>query len=385
MFRPLAARACALVVLSLLLVPAPATSQTTVDLKAHDGVPLKATYFDAGRPGPGLLLLHACNRDRTSWTGVAKAAASRGFHVLALDFRGFGESGGPRFENFQQQQGTVEADWPRDVDVAFAWLSGQSGVDRTRIAAAGASCGVNQSVLLARRHPEVRTVVLLSGGVTEPGRTFLRDSPWLPVFASASHGDGGAVETMKWVLGWSRSPSNRFLEYKAAGHGSDMFAVEKGLEPAVLAWLDQHLRQAPATRPAAVAPSKPTAIEEFWTAISQPGGGARARQMYEDARRRDRHVVLFPEGEANLLGYQFLQGGNATDALAVFQLNVEAYPASANTYDSLSDAYVALGKKDEALKYAARAIEALDKDTEATPEFKRLVRESAEKKLKELK
>ncbi len=53
----------------------------------------------------------------------------------------------------------------RDIDAAYAWLTSQKGVDKTRIGAAGASCGVNPSVQLARRHPEVRTVVLLSGGI----------------------------------------------------------------------------------------------------------------------------------------------------------------------------------------------------------------------------
>jgi len=80
-----------------------------------------------------------------------------------------------------------------DIDAAYAWLTSQAGVDKTRMAAAGASCGANQSVHLARRHPEVRTVVLLSGAIAPDGREFIRDSAWLPIFGAASHGDGGAV------------------------------------------------------------------------------------------------------------------------------------------------------------------------------------------------
>jgi tetratricopeptide (TPR) repeat protein len=66
-------------------------------------------------------------------------------------------------------------------------------------------------------------------------------------------------------------------------------------------------------------------------------------------------------------------------------MNIEAYPRSANVYDSLSDGYLAMGNKDEALKYAEKAIQALDKDTNATAEFKQLLRESAAKKIKELR
>jgi tetratricopeptide (TPR) repeat protein len=67
-------------------------------------------------------------------------------------------------------------------------------------------------------------------------------------------------------------------------------------------------------------------------------------------------------------------------------MNIEAYPRSANVYDSLSDGYLAMGNKDEALKHAEKAIhQGLDKDTNATAEFKQLLRESAAKKIKELR
>jgi dienelactone hydrolase len=356
----------------------------TIDLKSPDGTAIKASYFTAGRPGPGLLLLHACNRDRSSWNELAASAAARGFHVLALDYRGYGQSGGTRSDDPQQQRWIADREWPADIDAAYGWLTSQPGVDKTRIGAAGASCGVNQSVQLARRHPEVRTVVLLSGALPANGREFIRDTASLPIFGAASHGDGGAVETMRWAMGWSRNPANTFVEYQAAGHGTDMFAVEKELPLKILAWLETHLRDAPQRKPAPAPAAGPTLVEEFWTALNQPGGVERARQLYDTAKARDRNVVLFPENETNLLGYQRLQAGDVKDAIAVFHLNADAYPLSANVYDSLSDAYLEAGRKDEALKYARKALDALDKDPNATPQFKQLVRESAEGKIKQL-
>ena len=190
---------------------------------------------------------------------------------------------------------------------------------------------------------------------------------------------------MRWALGWSRNPANKFVEYKAAGHGTDMFAVEKGLEPLVLEWFNTHLRNAPA-KPAAVVASKPSADRGV---LDDALRSWRRREGAADLRRgrsaRTRASILFPETDTNLLGYQLLQEGNAKDAVEVFKLNVEAYPASANTYDSLSDAYLALGNREEALRYAEKAIEMIPKDAEATDDFKKLVRESAEKKIKELK
>ena len=204
--------------------------------------------------------------------------------MLALDFRGFGESGGARFTHGPEQQSTIDLYWPGDVDAALAWLTSQSGVDKTRIGAAGRelrrqpggparaapSGSEDGRVAERRRQPGRAPPPARLTGVAHPG--------------AASHGDGGAVDQMRWVLGWSRNPDNKFVEYKAAGHGTDMFAVEKGLEPLVLDWFDAHLRNAPA-KPAAVAPSKPTPTEEFWTTLSAPGGVAKARQIYDEAKR----------------------------------------------------------------------------------------------------
>src|SRR5713226_9954062 len=67
------------------------------DLAAPDGVKLKVTYYSARKPGPGVLLLHQCNRERKTWDPLATQLAQEGIHVLTLDYRGYGESGGERF------------------------------------------------------------------------------------------------------------------------------------------------------------------------------------------------------------------------------------------------------------------------------------------------
>jgi tetratricopeptide (TPR) repeat protein len=163
-----------------------------------------------------------------------------------------------------------------------------------------------------------------------------------------------------------------------------MFAVEKGLEPMILEWFETHLRNAPTTPSAQTSAQMPTTTEEFWTALTK-GEIARARKLYEDTTKRDPKTVLFPEAELNLHGYQLLQDGEPADAVEVFRLNVEAYPASANTYDSLSDGYLAAGKPADALRNAEKALELLATDTQVSDDLRAAIRESAEKKIRDLK
>src|SRR4051812_38506313 len=84
----------------------------SVDLQAADGTPLKATFFAAARPGPGVLLLHQNTRTRTSWEPVAPLLAAAGINTLALDLRGFGESG-TRLETLTDDERIeVRRHWP---------------------------------------------------------------------------------------------------------------------------------------------------------------------------------------------------------------------------------------------------------------------------------
>src|SRR5271168_3476529 len=101
-----------------------APSARVIDLKASDGTILKATYFAAVKSGPGVLLLHQCNRQRKVWDDLAGQLAIAGINVLTFDLRGFGESGGLPFAKLTpQEDAKVEAEkWPSDIETAFQFL-----------------------------------------------------------------------------------------------------------------------------------------------------------------------------------------------------------------------------------------------------------------------
>src|SRR6201993_4658122 len=104
-------------------VLAQAPSPKEVDIVAPDGIKLRATFFPASKPGPGVLLLHMCNTVRKSWEPVAKELAEKGINALTIDNRGFGESGGPRFEGGSQDVlKQLNDKWPNDFDAAYDFL-----------------------------------------------------------------------------------------------------------------------------------------------------------------------------------------------------------------------------------------------------------------------
>jgi tetratricopeptide (TPR) repeat protein len=86
----------------------------------------------------------------------------------------------------------------------------------------------------------------------------------------------------------------------------------------------------------------------------------------------------------NLAGYQLLARGRAADAVTLFSLNLEAFPASANAHDSLADAFLAVGDRDRALELSRKALDLLATDKASTPERRELIRQSAEQKIERL-
>jgi dienelactone hydrolase len=371
------------VVASLLIAPAP----RDVDITAADGTKLKATYFAADRPGPAVLLLHMCITTRASWEPVARQLAASGINAMTIDNRGFGESGGPRFDDASPEiVRQLGEKWPGDFDAALSWLVAQPGVDKTRLGLGGGSCGVQNAVQLATHHKDVRSLVLLAGGTDPAGITYLTSNPWLPIFGAAAADDiydRQFPQVMRWFVEVTGNPRNRFVGYPDGGHGTEIFSPHPDLVTHIVNWYVETLITTPADPTAKLSPKK-TPLSEFWMLANEPGGADKATRFFHEARQRDPKAFLFPESVLNQLGYSRLTARAFDDAVALFKLNTEAYPASANAQDSLSDAYLARGQNDLALAAAQKCLELLPADASSEP-FKVRLRKAVEEKIAKLK
>jgi dienelactone hydrolase len=368
-------------------LPSCAQGPHVIDLKAPDGANLKATFFAAAKPGPGVLLLHQCNRQRKVWDDLAKQLSAAGINVLTLDLRGFGESDGVPIDKATPQQAQEQGQkWPSDIDAAFAWLTSQPGVKRDVIGVGGASCGVNNSVQTALRHPKVvKSLVLLSGNTDYAGRKFIRQSQ-IPILAGIADDDEFplSIDAIEWIFSLSPATGNRFYHYAKGGHGADMFAVHPELRDAIVEWYRTTLIKTPGRAPANKEHWQAPPQIQMLTVIDQPGGVQQAQAKLEQARKSDPKAVLFSETVVNFMGYEHMQAGDVKGAIEILKLNAEAFPDSPNVYDSLGDVYLADGQKDLARQNAKKTLELLASDTTDPEDRKQAIRQNAEQKLKQL-
>ena len=293
-----------------------------VDLHASDGTLLKASYFAAAKPGPGVLLFHQSNRTRTSWEGLAEQLAAAGINTLTVDSRGHGESGGKL-----EGQSSVG-----DLDSAFQYLISQPGVARDVIGVGGAGwLGVGNSTETARRHSAAQ------------------EAPWLWYETSNP----------------SKVPAN-------GAHGTDLFKTHTDLPGIIVQWFVTTLLTTPGH-----APADPLAAAPILREIEFGHGVAHAAQQLMEARKRDPDVHLWAEVSLDIIGEDYLReaeddkkarhlqeaDAEVKTGIEVLKLNLLAYPYSADANFNVATAYMQDGQRVLARQYAEKALAMLDSHT----------------------
>jgi CubicO group peptidase (beta-lactamase class C family) len=119
------------------------------------------------------------------------------------------------------------------------------------------------------------------------------------------------------------------------------------------------------------APPKKSLAEALMTTIVEKDLAA-AIQKYHDLKAHESTGYNFGEGQLNQLGYQLLGMKRVKDAIEILKLNVEAYPASFNPYDSLAEAYTADGQTDLAVKNYKKSLELNPQNANAVEKLKKL-------------
>ena len=108
------------------------------------------------------------------------------------------------------------------------------------------------------------------------------------------------------------------------------------------------------------------------TEVLERNGVGAAVARYRHLKSTEAKNWGFAETELNMLGYQLMARERFDDAIAILELNVEAYPEAFNTYDSLGESYMLAGRTDEAITNYERSLELNPGNTNATAMLNRL-------------
>jgi predicted alpha/beta superfamily hydrolase len=89
---------------------------------------------------------------------------------------------------------------------------------------------------------------------------------------------------------------------------------------------------------------------------------------------------IIPESQINALGYFFINRNDLDKAIKALSYNIRRFPKSFNAHDSLAEAFMLKGDKENAIKYYKMAVELNPGDTD----YAKRVLENSKSKLREL-
>lgn len=297
----------------------------------------------------------------------------------------------------------------RDLEVTIARLRQESWVDPGRLGAHGFSGDGLAPMVLAMRHPDVDALGLLETGWLSPAQvsSFQEVTAFDPLamraavyYVYSENLGRNSLEHIAELTGMRYAPRSllylgepRLTHWDFATEGivlTQVLARREAARPALTRMHQAAYRYQRTFFDAWIKGDRPAQLQLDDSPVPAGGGAlvdlttlpaitpalsraelqahlegdvASALVRARADLARDPKAPVFAEAWLNSTGYTYLQRGQHDRAIALLQLASEAYPRSANTFDSLSEILEAAGRRADALAAATRALELLPADT----------------------
>jgi pimeloyl-ACP methyl ester carboxylesterase len=204
----------------MLLLTSLTAGQEPVSFPTQDGGVIHAHLYGKGEAERGVVLAHGGRFNKESWHKQAEELARAGFRVLAIDFRGYGESKGPG------QEDVLSAPLHLDVLAAVRYLR-HAGAKS--VAVVGGSLGGWAAADAAAQAEtgEIESIVLLGAGTGQFPPEQVKGRK-LFIITREDAGSGGVVLRLPEIQKqYERTPEPKeMLVLEGSAHAQAMFETE---------------------------------------------------------------------------------------------------------------------------------------------------------------
>ena len=203
--------------LVLCLCPVPMIGQTTVSFATEDGGLVFADVYGAGERG--VVLAHGGQFNKESWAKQAPVLVRAGFEVVAIDFRGYGESHGPGDKD------VYDAPLWKDVlaGVRYLHAHGAKSVSVVGGSMGGAAAG---DAAIEAKPGEIDRIVMLGAAPNLPAER-LRVPALFIVAREDRSGDGLRLPGIQAQFDRAPQPK-KLVVLEGSAHAQYLFDTDQG-------------------------------------------------------------------------------------------------------------------------------------------------------------
>jgi pimeloyl-ACP methyl ester carboxylesterase len=210
----------------LVVAQAPATSAAShskpevriehVSFTTHDGALIYADLYGTG--DRGVVLAHGGRFTKESWKPQAEQLAKAGFHVLAFDFRGFGQSHGPGDKDM------FTAPMYLDVLAAVRYLR-KNGAKTVAVMGGSFGGAAAADASSASQPGEIKRLILLAAEGNGPAEKI--KAPLLEIVArDDASGDGPRLPHIRAWFDKAPQPKD-LIVLDGSAHGQFLFQTDQ--------------------------------------------------------------------------------------------------------------------------------------------------------------
>ncbi|MGE5297858.1 MAG: alpha/beta hydrolase [Acidobacteriaceae bacterium] len=212
-----------------------------VTIKTSDGLKLSGKYNKGSKPF-GVVMLHMMGETKDSYDMLAGHLSANGFHTLAFDLRGHGDSEGGDYQDYSDAQHQESV---LDIDAAISFLlEKEPGM---AVGLVGASIGANLAIRYIVDHP-VWFLVALSPGINYRGLDAFVDLEDMnndcPMLFVSCRDDASAYRNdhmVQTLYDTCLSKNKKIKIYEKGGHGTDILKYQPNAMLMVVDWITERI------------------------------------------------------------------------------------------------------------------------------------------------
>lgn len=222
-----------------------------VKFMTEDKFMLSGNYFAGNTDKSGVLLLHDCDHDSSSYEKLTHQLSDYGLHAFSLDLRGYGESVSEQYSHdkikrnskdiltYQTEFVLLTSYWQTDVLAAYQYLRSRVAKNLD-VAVVSAGCSSAQAIFLAEKM-RINSFVMITPVLNYMEKEHYKNLIDIPVYFLGSVHHANTYQTTKELFEWNGDQRSTFKMFKGIRQSHSLLNGKRYLAQDIALWLNDTL------------------------------------------------------------------------------------------------------------------------------------------------